>query len=95
MEAGSKDRPPMLAPGNDIYSTVDACPNARKMWKAIERPKCNWIRYLPYSWKKIADIHTLQACDNVYYTIEFDKRTRGRLHLSMFVEGSKRSKTDL
>nr|GEU33314.1 hypothetical protein [Tanacetum cinerariifolium] len=22
---------------NDIYSTVDACPNARKMWKAIER----------------------------------------------------------
>nr|GFA09616.1 hypothetical protein [Tanacetum cinerariifolium] len=31
MEAGSKDRPPMLAPGidNDIYSTVDACPNAK------------------------------------------------------------------
>nr|GFA43320.1 hypothetical protein [Tanacetum cinerariifolium] len=22
---------------NDIYSTVDACPNAREMWKAIER----------------------------------------------------------
>ncbi|GKE56160.1 hypothetical protein Tco_1495345 [Tanacetum coccineum] len=21
---------------NDIYSTVDACPNAREMWKAIE-----------------------------------------------------------
>nr|GEY32799.1 hypothetical protein [Tanacetum cinerariifolium] len=41
MEAGSKDRPPMLAPGidNDIYSTVDACPNAYKMWKAIERLK--------------------------------------------------------
>nr|GEU47063.1 Gag-Pol polyprotein [Tanacetum cinerariifolium] len=76
MEAGSKDRPPMLAPGssktttekymetyknvsqdirdqmnaeaeavqiiltgidNDIYSTVDACPNACEMWKAIER----------------------------------------------------------
>nr|GEX11568.1 retrovirus-related Pol polyprotein from transposon TNT 1-94 [Tanacetum cinerariifolium] len=39
MEAGSKDRPPMLAPGidNDIYSTVDACPNAFEMWKAIER----------------------------------------------------------
>nr|GEZ01700.1 hypothetical protein [Tanacetum cinerariifolium] len=39
MEAGGKDRPPMLAPGidNDIYSTVDACPNACKMWKAIER----------------------------------------------------------
>nr|GFA50035.1 hypothetical protein [Tanacetum cinerariifolium] len=72
MEAGSKDRPPMLAPGNyvqwksrikryidtkpnhelihyclenppyelgidiDIYSTVDACPNACEMWKAIE-----------------------------------------------------------
>nr|GEU82568.1 retrovirus-related Pol polyprotein from transposon TNT 1-94 [Tanacetum cinerariifolium] len=73
MEAGSKDRPPMLAPGNyvqwksrikryidtkpnhelihyclknppyelgidnDIYSTVDACPNACEMWKEIER----------------------------------------------------------
>nr|GEV00072.1 hypothetical protein [Tanacetum cinerariifolium] len=83
MEAGSKDRPPMLAPekevpiyegspitrtgkfqetyknvsqdicdqlnaeakavqiiltgiDNDIYSTVDACPNACEMWKAIE-----------------------------------------------------------
>nr|GFA28949.1 hypothetical protein [Tanacetum cinerariifolium]GFA28980.1 hypothetical protein [Tanacetum cinerariifolium] len=41
MEAGSKDCPPMLAPGidNDIYSTVDACPNACEMWKAIERLK--------------------------------------------------------
>nr|GEV04808.1 retrovirus-related Pol polyprotein from transposon TNT 1-94 [Tanacetum cinerariifolium] len=85
-EAGGKDRPPMLAPGNyvqwksrikryidtkpnhelihyclknppykftwadkevliskgidnDIYSTVDACPNACEMWKAIERLK--------------------------------------------------------
>nr|GEZ30804.1 hypothetical protein [Tanacetum cinerariifolium] len=52
MEAGSKDLPPMLAPaeaeavqitltgiGNDMYSTVDACPNACEMWKAIERLK--------------------------------------------------------
>nr|GEX66017.1 reverse transcriptase domain-containing protein [Tanacetum cinerariifolium] len=41
MEAGSKDRPPMLAPGidNDIYSTVDACPNACETWKAIKRLK--------------------------------------------------------
>nr|GEY69201.1 Gag-Pol polyprotein [Tanacetum cinerariifolium] len=23
--------------GHDIYSTVDACPNAKKMWVAIER----------------------------------------------------------
>ncbi|GJX32550.1 hypothetical protein Tco_0242405 [Tanacetum coccineum] len=38
-EAGGKDRPPMLAPDNDIYSTVDACPNACEMWKAIERLK--------------------------------------------------------
>nr|GEY56942.1 hypothetical protein [Tanacetum cinerariifolium] len=39
MEAGGKDRLSMLAPGidNDIYSTVDACPNACEMWKAIER----------------------------------------------------------
>ncbi|GJT98709.1 hypothetical protein Tco_1094227 [Tanacetum coccineum] len=41
MEAGSKDRPPTLAPGidNDIYSTFDACPNACGMWKTIERLK--------------------------------------------------------
>nr|GEX38169.1 hypothetical protein [Tanacetum cinerariifolium] len=39
MEAGSKDRLPMLAPDNDIYSTVDACLNACEMWKAIERLK--------------------------------------------------------
>nr|GEW39539.1 hypothetical protein [Tanacetum cinerariifolium] len=32
MDAGSKDRPPMLAP-------VDACPNACEMWKAIKRLK--------------------------------------------------------
>nr|GFA82664.1 hypothetical protein [Tanacetum cinerariifolium] len=97
MEAGSKDRPPMLAPGNyvqwksrikryidtkpnyelihhclknppykftwvdtefpisevqiiltgidnDIYSTVDACPNACEMWKAIERSQQAAIR---------------------------------------------------
>ncbi|GJZ15146.1 hypothetical protein Tco_0550823 [Tanacetum coccineum] len=61
MEAGGKDHPPMLAPGNytektvpvaegssetttegidnDIYSTIDACPNACEMWKAIKRLK--------------------------------------------------------
>ncbi|GJX65686.1 integrase, catalytic region, zinc finger, CCHC-type containing protein [Tanacetum coccineum] len=41
MEAGSKDSPTNVAPGidNDIYSTVDACPNACEMWKAIERLK--------------------------------------------------------
>nr|GFB70792.1 hypothetical protein [Tanacetum cinerariifolium] len=41
MEAGSKDHPPMLAPGidNDIYSTVNACSNACEIWKAIERLK--------------------------------------------------------
>nr|GEY63752.1 hypothetical protein [Tanacetum cinerariifolium] len=39
MEADSKDRPLMLAPDNDIYSTVDACPNACEMSKAIERLK--------------------------------------------------------
>ncbi|GKB30748.1 hypothetical protein Tco_0870149 [Tanacetum coccineum] len=38
MEAGGKDRTPMLAPAidNDIYSIVDACPDACEMWKAIE-----------------------------------------------------------
>nr|GEZ84619.1 hypothetical protein [Tanacetum cinerariifolium] len=41
MEAGRKDRPPMLASGidNAIYLTVDACPNACEIWKAIERLK--------------------------------------------------------
>nr|GEX21057.1 hypothetical protein [Tanacetum cinerariifolium] len=39
MEAGGKDHPPMLAPDNDINSTVDACPNACEMWKSIERLK--------------------------------------------------------
>nr|GEU81161.1 integrase, catalytic region, zinc finger, CCHC-type, peptidase aspartic, catalytic [Tanacetum cinerariifolium] len=88
MEAGSKDRPPMLAPvtegssettterymenyknvsqdirdqlnaeaeafqiiltwiDNDIYSTIDACPNACEMWKAIERLKQEWQRFV-------------------------------------------------
>ncbi|GKB12091.1 retrovirus-related pol polyprotein from transposon TNT 1-94 [Tanacetum coccineum] len=41
MEAGGKDRPPMLALGidNDIYSTVDVRPNAMEMWKVIKRLK--------------------------------------------------------
>ncbi|GJW08399.1 retrovirus-related pol polyprotein from transposon TNT 1-94 [Tanacetum coccineum] len=42
MEAGSKDRPPMLEPGNyiiltreiTISTTVDACLNACEMWKS-------------------------------------------------------------
>nr|GEX14553.1 RNA-directed DNA polymerase, eukaryota [Tanacetum cinerariifolium] len=28
---------------NDIYSIVDACPNASEMWKAIERLKQGWV----------------------------------------------------
>nr|GFC38308.1 Gag-Pol polyprotein [Tanacetum cinerariifolium] len=31
---------------NDIYSTVDACPNACEMWKAIERLKQEWQRFV-------------------------------------------------
>nr|GEU66585.1 integrase, catalytic region, zinc finger, CCHC-type, peptidase aspartic, catalytic [Tanacetum cinerariifolium] len=43
MEAGDANATPVI-PGNngidnDIYSIVDACPNAMKMWKAIERLK--------------------------------------------------------
>nr|GEW44740.1 retrovirus-related Pol polyprotein from transposon TNT 1-94 [Tanacetum cinerariifolium] len=30
---------------NDIYSTVDACPNACKMWKAIERLKQGTVKF--------------------------------------------------
>ncbi|GKC56937.1 hypothetical protein Tco_1084535 [Tanacetum coccineum] len=47
MAVGSKERPLMLALaeaihmilngiGNDIYSIMDACPNAKEMWNAIE-----------------------------------------------------------
>nr|GFC79241.1 hypothetical protein [Tanacetum cinerariifolium] len=42
MEAGSKVQAvKIILTGidNDIYSTVDACPNACEMWKAIERLK--------------------------------------------------------
>ncbi|GJT93277.1 retrovirus-related pol polyprotein from transposon TNT 1-94 [Tanacetum coccineum] len=31
---------------NDIYSTVDACPNAMEMWKAIKRLKQEWQRFV-------------------------------------------------
>nr|GEY09010.1 hypothetical protein [Tanacetum cinerariifolium] len=34
-----KDKDVLVTEDNDIYSTVDACPNACKMWKAIERLK--------------------------------------------------------
>nr|GFB79189.1 hypothetical protein [Tanacetum cinerariifolium] len=30
---------------NDIYSTVDACPNACEIWKSIERLKQEWKRF--------------------------------------------------
>ncbi|GJZ73169.1 hypothetical protein Tco_0637315 [Tanacetum coccineum] len=31
---------------NDIYSAVDACPKACKMWKAIEMLKQEWQRFV-------------------------------------------------
>nr|GEU49006.1 hypothetical protein [Tanacetum cinerariifolium] len=106
MEAGGKDRPPILAPynyvqwksrikryidtkpnhkhyclknplykftwtdkevlisegiDNDIYSTVDVCPNACEMWKAIERLKQG----------KSINVHDLET--NLYW--EFRKFT--------------------
>nr|GEZ24111.1 integrase, catalytic region, zinc finger, CCHC-type, peptidase aspartic, catalytic [Tanacetum cinerariifolium] len=63
MEAGSKDCPPMLAPGidNDIYSIVDACPNACEMWKAIKRLKHG----------ESINVHDLET--NLYW--EFGKST--------------------
>nr|GEY91097.1 hypothetical protein [Tanacetum cinerariifolium]GEY92771.1 hypothetical protein [Tanacetum cinerariifolium] len=36
----------LTAIDNDIYSTVDACPNACEMWKAIERLKQEWKRFV-------------------------------------------------
>ncbi|GJV26121.1 retrovirus-related pol polyprotein from transposon TNT 1-94 [Tanacetum coccineum] len=74
MEAGSKDRPPMLAPGkvpvaedssettieridNDIYSTVDACPNACDMRrKAIERFGNKFLLQLQPEWKRFVTL---------------------------------------
>ncbi|GJX77538.1 hypothetical protein Tco_0324349 [Tanacetum coccineum] len=105
MEAGGKDHPPMLAPGNyvqwksrvksyidtkpnnelnhyclqnppykfkwtektvpvakgidnDIYSTVDACPNACEMWKAIESLKQEWQRFVTLV-KQIQELKTV------------------------------------
>nr|GEX81315.1 Gag-Pol polyprotein [Tanacetum cinerariifolium] len=112
MEAGGKDRPPMLAPGNyvqwksiikryintkpnnelihyclqnppykfkwtkktvpvtegidnDIYSTFDACPNACKMWKAIERLKqgCVKSRIQCYNCKEYG--HVSRECSKL------------------------------
>ncbi|GJV01386.1 retrovirus-related pol polyprotein from transposon TNT 1-94 [Tanacetum coccineum] len=40
---------------NDIYSTVDACPNVCKMWKAIERLKQDHNKLLPETEEKEID----------------------------------------
>ncbi|GJZ36009.1 hypothetical protein Tco_0581826, partial [Tanacetum coccineum] len=64
MEAGGKDRPPMLAPGidNDIYSHVMLSKMACEMWKAIE-----WLKQVLTStttrMAKIQEV-TLDAADN-------------------------------
>nr|GEW60217.1 retrovirus-related Pol polyprotein from transposon TNT 1-94 [Tanacetum cinerariifolium] len=47
-ELGWKDKKVPTSEGridNDIYSTVDACPNAYEMWKAIERLKQERINH--------------------------------------------------
>nr|GEV29257.1 hypothetical protein [Tanacetum cinerariifolium] len=103
MEAGSKDRPPMLAPGNyiqlkskikryidtkpnheliyyclenppyelgidnDIYSTVNACSNACEIWKAIERLKQEWKRFV-----------TLVKQSQELKTVSYHKLNRGK-----------------
>ncbi|GJT15929.1 hypothetical protein Tco_0874635 [Tanacetum coccineum] len=131
MEAGGKDRLPMLAPSNyvqwksrllryidtkpnkdlihqclanppykfkwvektvpvaegidnDICSTVDACPNAMEMWKAIERLKQEWQRFVTLvkqsqelktvSYHKLYDI--LKQHQNEVYEIRAERQAR-------------------
>nr|GFB13747.1 hypothetical protein [Tanacetum cinerariifolium] len=40
---------------NDIYSTVDACPNACEMWKAIERMVNHWNR-ITQEWQRFVTL---------------------------------------
>nr|GEU89270.1 hypothetical protein [Tanacetum cinerariifolium] len=40
---------------NDIYSTVDACPNACEMWKAIERMLNNW-NHITQEWQRFVTL---------------------------------------
>ncbi|GJZ96174.1 hypothetical protein Tco_0668508 [Tanacetum coccineum] len=47
--------------GNDIYSTIDACPNAKEMWISIEQ----WSRFVTI-FKQQKDL------DNVSYHTLFD-----------------------
>ncbi|GJT77901.1 gag-pol polyprotein [Tanacetum coccineum] len=43
---------------NDIYSTVDTCPNACEKWKAIERLKQEWQRFVTLV-KQIQELKTV------------------------------------
>ncbi|GKC11555.1 hypothetical protein Tco_1008337 [Tanacetum coccineum] len=50
---------------NDIYSTVDACPNACEMWKAIERLKQGEsinVLWLCKSWDSVLQLQGIWAC---------------------------------
>nr|GEW36994.1 RNA-directed DNA polymerase, eukaryota [Tanacetum cinerariifolium] len=49
----------VLSIDNDIYSTVDACPNACEMWKAIERLKQGILKDL------FPRIYALEMCKDV------------------------------
>nr|GEZ30990.1 ribonuclease H-like domain-containing protein [Tanacetum cinerariifolium] len=50
---------------NDIYSTIDACPNSCEMWKAIERLKQEWKR-------SVTLVKQSQELKTVYYHKLFD-----------------------
>nr|GEX56212.1 Gag-Pol polyprotein [Tanacetum cinerariifolium] len=120
MEAGSKDRPPMLAADkeipisegspitrserfqetyknvsqeirdqlnaeaeavqiiltgidNDIYSTVDACPNACEMWKAIERMVNHWNRITQGFYKMMNELIKNQCKNQELKTVSYHK----------------------
>ncbi|GJR11459.1 retrovirus-related pol polyprotein from transposon TNT 1-94 [Tanacetum coccineum] len=79
MEASGKDRPPMLAPGidNDIYSTVDAYPNACKIWKAIKRlqqgESINFLLQLQPEWKRfVMLVKQSQELKTIFYHKLYD-----------------------
>nr|GEZ62271.1 hypothetical protein [Tanacetum cinerariifolium] len=71
---------------NDIYSTVDACPNACEMWKAIERLKQGEsinVRYLKtnlyYEFGKFTfhDGESLESYYSSFAKPEFLKKAQG------------------
>ncbi|GJZ48347.1 hypothetical protein Tco_0602179 [Tanacetum coccineum] len=101
IEAGSKDVPPMLEPwlsgnntersflsgiDNDIYSIVDACPNACEMWKAIER----FYKMMNELVRNQCDVTNHQV--NVQFLLQLQSEWQKVLESTLYVHGTKNFK---